>query len=250
MPRCHGRWYRGEYRKFDVELGGNEADVGHVVSVWRGLEQHARTEHRRLANAPMVVATAAAIVESKKRTWPSRVVATDSAASSELAVRPPGQDGWPVRYKRSGVSQGDPSARARAEQDKRVQWLLELRDEAFTANIPSVNVLVASPNCESLYTTVVQGRQARTIRRRVLGWRVAVCVIKLSFGVSWPRNVGGFPSIPRQSRRSWKAMLYAQSGAVCTGFVPLKSGGIPAADHLSANPLMQAAVEQLTLQVR
>ena len=67
--------------------------------------------------------------------------------------------------KRSRVHEGDPQAREKAEQARRIHWLGQLRDVVFATELPMVSCSAAFSTPSPLRHAIGQGKRASSIRR-------------------------------------------------------------------------------------
>ena len=176
-----------EAREVSQEFGGGAGDAPVLVEVWEALAAAKAAELRRIGDMPVATMVVAAEAVGKKRQLASLIA--DSPAESPADAAEHHVAAWPGRLRRDSQLEGDPRARAKAEEARRDKWVAELVMVVESLGLRVVRVAAEMRVPNALTKLLGRGRRASTIRRRVLDWHKFSRFLRMTFNTAWPTSV-------------------------------------------------------------
>ena len=113
-------------------------DAPILVNVWVSLESTAAAEIRRIGDIPVPLMVVEAEARAKKRRIATLIAA--SPVETPAGVAEHHASAWPGRLRRDSRLEGDPRARAKAEESRRDKWVAELVLVVESLDLPVVRV--------------------------------------------------------------------------------------------------------------
>ena len=215
-------------------------------AIWVAAEDASQRSVTALALVHTAIATARATVASRKRGLiHSDFVAPRPRQHLEFggALPPARHPSWPKPKSAVKPLDHDPNARAKAEQDLRTKWLVELRGHIVSAGLPIVTLMQGSVSADVLLASAGQGRRARTIRRRVLDFRHISSFMLQSWGRLFPTGVGMFIDFLKVLSGGGASKSKLERAIFALGFVEA-AGAVLFTDRMSMHSLVLGVLNE------